>query len=246
MGFDLRQKLAHNFLMTTRPSPTQAILAKVPLFSGLNHSQLATLENNSAVLKVDKGQVIFLEGADAKGCYVLLSGQVKIYKSSPEGKEHILHVLGPGEPFAEVPMFQGSRFPANAMALQPSSVLYTEKTVLMRLMERDAGLAMAMLAALSQRLRQMSTMIGQIALREVPSRLAAYLLHQADEKKAETFVLDMSKGHLAGFLGATREALSRALAKLEDQGFISMDNRTITIADRERLWELAEGEIKLK
>ena len=232
--------------MTSKLTSTQTILAKVPLFSSLSPSQLTTLENNSAVLKMDKGQVVFFEGADAKGLYVLLSGQVKIYKSSPEGKEHILHVLGPSEPFAEVPMFQGSKFPANAMAIQPSSVLYIEKSVLTRLMERDAGLAMAMLASLSQRLRQMTTMIGHITLREIPARLGAYLLHQADEKDAETFVLDMSKGHLAGFLGATREALSRALAKLEDQGLITMDNRTITIIDRERLWELAEGEIKLK
>lgn len=232
--------------MAANQSSIQAILAKVPLFSSLSPTQLTTLENNSAVLKLDKGQVVFFEGVEAKGCYVLLSGQVKIYKSSPDGKEHILHVLGPGEPFAEVPMFQGSHYPANAMAIQPSSVLYTEKAVLTRLMERDAGLAMAMLAALSQRLRQMSTMIGQIALREVPARLAAYLLHKSGEKEADTFVLDMSKGNLAGFLGSTREALSRSLAKLEDQGFITMDNRTITITDRDRLWELAEGDIKLK
>jgi len=225
---------------------TQNILARVPLFSSLSPSQLTTLENNSAVLKMDKGQVVFLEGAEAKGFYVLLSGQVKIYKSSPEGKEHILHVLGPSEPFAEVPMFQGSRFPANAMAIQQSSVLYIEKSVLIRLMERDTGLALAMLASLSQRLRQMTTMIGQLTLREVPARLAAYLLHQSDEKGLDTFDLDMSKGHLAGFLGATREALSRSLAKLEDQGFIAMDNRTITILDRDRLSGLAEGETKLK
>lgn len=232
--------------MKQKPSSTQTILATVPLFSSLSPPQLTTLENNSAVLKVDKGQIVFFEGVDAKGLYVLLSGQVKIYKSSPEGKEQILHVLGPGEPFAEVPMFQGSKFPANAMAIQPSRILYIEKSVLTRLMERDAGLAMAMLAALSQRLRQMSTMIGQITLREVPARLAAYLLHQASEKEADTFVLDISKGHLAGFLGATREALSRALAKLEDQGFISMNNRAITIVDRARLEDLAEGDIKLK
>jgi CRP/FNR family transcriptional regulator len=232
--------------MSQKPTSTQTILAKVPLFSTLNQAQLATLENNSAVLKLDKGQVAFFEGADATGLYVLLSGQVKIYKSSPEGKEQILHVLGPGEPFAEVPVFQGTKFPASAMAIQPSGVLYIEKNVLTRLMERDAGLAMAMLAALSQRLRQMSNMIGQLTLRELPARLASYILHQAAEKESDTFVLDMSKGHLAGFLGATREALSRALAKLGDQGLIAMDNRTITIKDRELLEELSEGGFKLK
>jgi len=212
----------------------------------LSSAQLSLLENNSSVFKLDKGQVIFLEGAQAKGFYVVLSGQVKIYKASPEGKEQILHILGPGEPFAEAAMFQGVRFPANAMAIQPSSALYIEKSVLLKLMERDAGFSMAMLSSLSQRLRQMASMIGQLALREVPSRLAAYLLHQAGEKGADTFDLDMSKGHLAGFLGATREALSRSLARLEDQELIRMDNRTISILDRDRLWNLAEGEFKLK
>jgi len=232
--------------MKKQTSSTGALLSMVPLFSNLTQAQLDTIEQNSAVLKVDKGQVIFLEGAEAKGLYILLAGQVKIYKSSPEGKEQILHMLGPGEPFAEVPMFQGGVFPANSMATQPSTVLYTEKAVLVRLMERDAGLAMAMLAALSQRLRQMASMIGQLTLREVPARLAAYLLLQSEEKQSRTFVLDMSKGHLAGFLGATREALSRALARLEDSGWISMDNRTITILDPDKLTALSEGDLKLK
>ena len=232
--------------MKSKTSPTAAILCKVPLFSGLSGTQLDTLENNSSMLRPDKGQVIFLEGAEAKGFYVLLAGQVKIYKSSSDGKEQILHVLGPGEPFAEVPVFQGTRYPANAMAIQPSTVLYMEKSVLIRLMERDSGLALAMLAALSQRLRQMATMIGQLTLREVPARLASYLLHAAANQGSDTVDLDISKGHLAGFLGATREALSRALAKLEDQGYIAMENRTITLLEKDSLSALAEGEAKLK
>lgn len=225
---------------------SRSLLGTVPLFSKLSATQLDTIENNSSVFKMDKGQAIFFEGAEARGLYVLLAGQVKIYKASPDGKEQILHMLGPGEPFAEVPVFQGGVFPANAMTTLPSTVLYTEKSVLVRLMERDAGLAMAMLAALSHRLRQMASMIGQLTLREVPARLAAYLLLQAEEKQADTFVLDMSKGHLAAFLGATREALSRALARLEDAGCIAMDNRSITIRDRDRLDSVSEGELKLK
>ena len=232
--------------MAANSSPTQSLLSRVPLFARLSPAQISLLESNSSVVKFDKGHVVFLEGTQATGFYVVLSGQVKIYKSSPEGKEQILHILGPGEPFAEAAMFQGGRFPANAMAIAPSRALYIEKSVLTKLMERDTELAMAMLASLSQRLRQMASMIGHLTLREVPSRLAVYLLHQAGEKDANTFDLDMSKGHLAGFLGATREALSRALARLEDQKLIRMDNRTITILDRDHLWRLAEGELKLK
>lgn len=232
--------------MVSQNPSTRAILAKVPLFSSLSPEQLAALENNSSVVRLDKGRLIFLEGAQADAFYVLLTGQVKIYKASAEGKEQILHILGPGEPFAEVPMFQGAQYPANAMAIQPSIVLAMEKSTLIRLMKRDSGLALAMLAALSARLRQMATMIGQITLREVPARLAAYLLLAAETNGADTFALDMSKGHLAGFLGATREALSRALGRLADSGLIAMDNRTITILDRERMNALAEGDAKLK
>ena len=143
-------------------------------------------------------------------------------------------------------MFQGSHYPANAMAIQPSTVLTMEKGSLIRLMKRDAGLSLAMLAALSSRLRQMATMIGQLTLREVPARLAGYLLVASETNGSDTFALDMSKSHLAGFLGATREALSRALARLADFGLIAMDNRTITILDREGLSALAEGDAKLK
>jgi CRP/FNR family transcriptional regulator len=232
--------------MSEKTSSILAILAQVPLFSGLSPAQLAGLENNSAVLRLDKGRIIFLEGTPATTSYVLLSGQVKIYKSSPEGKEQILHVLDRGEPFAEVPMFQGGPYPASAMAIKPSRVLAVEKDVLVRLMERDAGLALAMLAALSARLRQMSTLIGQLTLREVPARLGAYLLHLSGEQRSQSISLDITKGHLAGFLGATREAVSRALAKLAEAGVIAMDNRMITILDMARLKDLAEGLAKLK
>lgn len=233
--------------MVSPPAPsTLSVLAKVPLFSGLSQAQLTALEANSAVIGYDKGQMIFFEGVKAKGLFVVLSGQVKIYKASPEGKEQILHVLGPGEPFAEAPVFQGANYPANAMSIAPSRVLFIEKDVLTRLMERDVGLAMAMLAALSLRLRQMAAMIGQLTLRELPARLAGYLLLRAEDQERDTFDLDISKGHLAGLLGSTREALSRTLARLEDAGLITMENRTITLLDIKRLESLSEGEAKLR
>jgi len=233
-------------MVSSSNASTLSVLAKVPLFSGLSQPQLVALENNSAVIGYDKGQMIFFEGVKAKGLFVVLSGQVKIYKASSDGKEQILHVLGAGEPFAEAPVFQGTNYPANAMAIAASRVLFIEKNQLTRLMERDVGLAMAMLAALSLRLRQMAAMIGQLTLRELPARLAGYLLLRAEDQRQDTFDLDISKGHLAGLLGSTREALSRTLSRLEDSGLIAMENRTITLRDKDRLEALAEGEAKLR
>ncbi len=99
-------------------------IGAIPLFSGLSEGQLQDL----AMIVIDqmfrRGQTIFLEGEEGSGFYVVITGKVKVYKLSPDGKEQILHILGPGEPFAEVPVFAGQRFPANAEALEESRLFF--------------------------------------------------------------------------------------------------------------------------
>ncbi len=99
-------------------------IGAIPLFSGLAEAQLQEL----AMIVIDqvfrRGQTIFLEGEEGNGFYVVNTGKVKIFKLSPDGKEQILHIFGPGEPFAEVPVFAGQRFPANAEALEESRLFF--------------------------------------------------------------------------------------------------------------------------
>ena len=112
----------------------------------------------------------------------LLDGQVKIFKASSDGKEQILHILGPGEPFGEVPVFSGQQFPASAEALRKSRLIFFPRSDFVNLITANPSLALNMLAVLSMRLRQFTVQIENLSLKEVPGRLATYLIYLAGEQ----------------------------------------------------------------
>ncbi len=188
-----------------------------------------------------KGEIIFSEGDEGKGFFVVIRGTVKIFKVSPEGKEQIFHIFGPGEPFGEVPVFSGSSFPATAEAIADSSLLFFPRRDFVELVTGNPSLALNMLAVLSMRLRQFTVQVEQLSLKEVPARLAAYLLGLSDKQKnPDAVMLHISKGHLASLLGTIPETLSRTFAKMSEQNLIEVKGRHIRLINREVLEELAE------
>lgn len=217
-------------------------LKQAALFQGLPLRQLSDIWTIGQVLKVKRNQTIFVQGEQAKALYIILNGQVKVFKLSLEGKEQILHILGPGEPFGEVPAFAGQTFPAHAQALQDSELLYIPMDGLLTLCKKDPSLVFNMLALLAARLRQFVTLIENLTLKAVPQRLAAYLLHLHDKHDSLTIDLDIAKGTLASFIGATPEALSRALKRMNRQGLLKVNGRTIQLCDLTGLSSLAKGE----
>lgn len=222
-------------------------IAAIPLFQGLpqkHHQDLAMIVVDQVFRR---GQIIFSEGDEGNGFYVVISGRVKIFKVSIEGKEQILHILGPGEPFGEVPVFAGDRFPAHAEALEESRVFFFPRPAFIDLIKRNPSLALNMLAILSRRLRKFTTLIEDLSLKEVPGRLAAYLLYLSEGKKGtDTPALDISKSQLSSLLGTIPETLSRILARMTREGLIqSGSHRRIHILDRKGLEELASGERRL-
>lgn len=223
--------------------PIATFLGQVPLFAGLSPEQYTNLATIVSVQEVKRGQPIFAEGDPGVGFYVVMEGLVKIYKLSLEGKEQILHIFGPGEPFAEAAVFTGSRFPAHALALEKSRVLFLPRAAFIALIEKNPALAMNMLAALSMRLKKFAHMIEDLSLKEVPGRLAAHLLLLSEEQDHSDAVrLHIGKAQLASLLGTIPETLSRIFAKLSKQGLIATDGPEITILDRDGLTDLAMGE----
>lgn len=217
-------------------------LAKNPLFQGLPEPQLNKLARIVTEHSFSGGQAIFTEGDKADGFYIVVSGRVKIYKLSPEGKEQILHVIESGEPFAEVAMFLGGALPAHAEALRESRVIFIPRTAFTALIREDPSLAMNMFGTLSIRLKQFTSLIEDLSLKEVPQRLAAYLLYLDAEKGIRgNLELTISKGQLASILGTIPETLSRILKKMVDQGCIAVKGRTIEVQDRGMLEALAAG-----
>jgi len=216
-------------------------LSQIHLFHGLPADQLAAVDQVAGAKTYERGQEIFTQGDPAGGFYAVLAGRVKIYKSSAAGKEFILHVFGPGEVFAEVPVFSGGEYPANASALETSELLFFPRERIRALIARLPDLAMNMLGLLSGRLRDFNRTIENLSLKEVPARLAAHLLLLFETTGAGTFKLDLPKGHLASYLGTSPETLSRILKKMDDQGLIRMAGHQITILDAEELETLATG-----
>ncbi|MBA3004508.1 MAG: Crp/Fnr family transcriptional regulator [Desulfurivibrio sp.] len=220
-----------------------SFLKQVPLFSGLTAEQYDELAMIITLQDYRRGQSIFAEGDPGTGFYVVMEGLVKIYKLSMEGKEQILHIFGPGEPFAEAAVFIGSTFPAHALALEKSRALFIPRRAFIELIQTNPALAMNMLAALSMRLKKFAHLIEDLSLKEVPGRVAAHILYLSTQQgDSDTVKLNIGKAQLASLLGTIPETLSRILTKLSKQGLIASEGSQITILDRDGLEDLAMGE----
>ncbi|HDQ41807.1 MAG TPA: Crp/Fnr family transcriptional regulator [Desulfonatronum sp.] len=217
-------------------------LDRVPVFHGLPRDQLQALVDIAEPKIHQQGDNIFMEGDPAEGFFLILSGQVKVYKLSLDGKEQVLHFVGPDEIFAEVPVFSGGSYPAHADALRETRTLFFPRRAMRALLAKDPSLAMNMLADLSRRLRQLTLLVENLSLKKSPARLAAYLLHMSTELlQTDEVELDITKGQLATLLGTTPETLSRTLKKLSETGIIQVQARTIRLLDKVALERMTNG-----
>ncbi len=214
------------------------IIEQSLLFNGLSKSMLERVASLAQKKSLNKGEAIFFEGDDATGFYMAAEGKVKIFKMSLDGREQILHIFGPGEPFGEVPVFHGQPFPANAVTLCKAKLLFFPRKDFVELVSTTPSLALSMLAMLSLRLRRFTSQIESLSLKEVPGRLAAHLIYLAEEQgRTDQVVLDIPKGQLASLLGTSPETLSRIFSKMSEEGLIKVAGKTIHILDYEELIE---------
>ena len=217
------------------------LIANVLFFKGLSDAELESIQSITVERPYQRGQLVFSDGEEGRGFFLVVSGKVKVYKVSPEGKEKILHILGPGEPIGQVAVFAGESFPANAEAIAASKLLFFPRKAFVDLIHERPSLALNMLAILSNRLREFTVQIENLSLKEVPSRLASYLLFLSEkENAADTLTLNISKAQLASVIGTIPETLSRILNKMSSKNLIAVNGRTIRLVDREKLEMLAE------
>jgi CRP/FNR family transcriptional regulator len=221
-------------------------IALIPLFDGLAKTHVEALLAIVVERRFGQGEMIFFEGDEGTGFYVIISGRVKIFKTSPDGKEQIIHIFGSYEPFAEAPIFAGRQFPANAQALEPTYALFFPRHGFVELIKNDPSLAMNMLAVLSGRLRKLTVMVEELSLKEAPARVASYLLYLSDkENAADQLTLDIGKGQLASLIGTSAETLSRIFQKMTQKRLITIDGPRIAILKRQTLQQLADSETRL-
>ncbi|MFA5903015.1 MAG: Crp/Fnr family transcriptional regulator [Desulfobacula sp.] len=196
----------------------------------------------ATTLNFDKGEMIFHEGDKGNGIYMVEKGTIKVFKLSFEGKEQILHIYGPGHTFGEVPVFEGKNFPASAMAIEKSVIIFLPRDKFVNLITSTPGLGMNLLADLSRRLREFTVQIENLSLKEVPARLSAYFLTLSREQKNQKkLMLPISKAQLSNLIGTTPETVSRVLKKMMDSDLIDVQTKTIVIKDIEGLQDLSES-----
>jgi CRP-like cAMP-binding protein len=225
--------------------PTEP-LKQCPLFAGLKEGDLRRIRSIALLKQLEKKEVLFSDGEEAKGFYVILSGKVKLYKISAEGKEQILHVVSAPDAFAEAALFLEGNYPAFAEALADSQLLFFPKRDFVHLIETNPQLSINMIVSLTHFLRKFASLIEELSLKEVSSRVAKYLIDLSlksakDGKNPREVDLDLSKTLLASKLGTISETFSRTLSKMKAKGVINVRKNKILILNRELLEEMASG-----
>jgi CRP/FNR family transcriptional regulator len=222
------------------------LMRRCPLFAGLKEDDLKRIRAIASLKQMEKKQILFSDGEEARGFYVILSGRVKLFKVSPEGKEQILHVVSAPDAFAEAALFLEGTYPAFAEAMTDGQLLFFPRRDFLQLIERNPQLSINMIVTLSHYLKRFASLIEELSLKEVSSRIAKYLVDLSlklskEGKNSKEVELDVSKTQLALRLGTISETLSRTLAKMKAKRIIDVKKNKIIILNREALEELASG-----
>lgn len=219
-------------------------IKKIDLFQGISSEKLQILASQSIYRKYPAQKMIIGEMDPIKSFYVVMTGQLKLYKSSPDGKEQTIQLLGPGDPFGLCTAFATASFPVSATTIEESAVLLIPGQLMESIAMQEPKLLLNIIQILSQRLKDSMALIESLALKEIPGRLASFLIHTLSQHKENTNQLEMAitQRELAKILGATPEALSRALRKMADEGILQTSGRTIHILNGKALEDLAAGE----
>jgi CRP/FNR family cyclic AMP-dependent transcriptional regulator len=223
-------------MATGRNNPLQG----VQLFADLSDHESKFLLDRALTKHFVPGQLIFAEGEACEGLYVIESGQVKIFKSSPNGREQILTIEPAGTSIAELPVFDGGNYPASAAALTAATLLYIRKKDLQTLCLEHPEVALKVLKVVGSRLRRLVEIIDELSFASVRHRLAALLLRLAKSESgksvgAVTITLPSTNQELAAQIGTIRELVSRNLSRLQAMGIVHVKGRTMTIPHLEAL-----------
>ncbi len=159
----------------------KSILARSQLFSQLDAKAAGEVAAAATLREAARGEMIFFEGEVAHAFYVVGSGKVKVFKMSPEGKEQILMIAGPGESFAEAAMFASGKYPASAQALEDCELAVINREKFVALLGKNPDIAMNLIARLSVLLRKMTALVEELSLTDVTTRLAHYLVNLAQQ-----------------------------------------------------------------
>jgi CRP/FNR family transcriptional regulator len=209
-------------------------IKSIPYFSGLSPAELDSLKGLIFETTAERGEFIVLESELADALYFVVSGVVKVFKTSADGREQILQIVRPGESFNDAPVFDGGTNPASAQAMG-SVVLYGIRNSDMgAILRTHPQVALNVIRVLSQKLRHLVSLVEDLSFRHVTARLAKILLEYAGDG-VNLAKPRLTQQEMAAMAGTAREMIGRSLKELEDEGIIRLDHHRIVVTDKEAL-----------
>ena len=218
----------------------QEVIRKAPLFTALDDVAAASLLANMVSVKISKGSVLFAEGDEGDQLYVIAEGKLKLGTSSGDGRENLLSILGPGEMFGELSLFDPGPRTSTATAVTDAKLLSLGQEKLLPWLAENPMVSLQLLARLAQRLRRTNEAVGDLVFSDVPGRVAKALIDLGERFGKQTadglFVHhDLTQEELAQLVGASRETVNKALADFAGRNWLKLDGRAVLITDFERL-----------
>lgn len=213
-----------------------ATLKATRLFSALDTSEIEAFAARAQIRRFSPAELLFSEREPCTGLYVVAAGRVRIFKTSPTGREQVLAIEGPGTSIAELPVFDGGAYPASAAAIEDAQLLFVSREDFRACCLEHPEVALKVLQVVGARLRRLVAIIEELSFTTLRHRLIAWLLREAQAhghpgEAGVAFELKLSHQELASHIGTVRELVSRNMSRLQAQGFIHMQGREITILD---------------
>ena len=218
------------------------VLRSIPLFASLAPTELEALAERTLERRFGSGEVLFHEGDPCYGFFILGQGEVKIFKTSPSGREVMLAVESAPSSVAEIPVFDGGSYPATVSAMGEVAAYLVSKQDFRQVCRQHPEVALKVLAVVGGRLRQLVGVVEAVSFGSVRQRLARTLLDFAREAGISSFALPETHQELASRLGTVREVISRNLSRFQAEGLIRIDKRQVRIMDPDGLEREAETE----
>ncbi len=218
------------------------LLSSIPYFAHVDSHTLSAIARSAIRRNYQADQVVLLEGEPSSGLFVVQEGWLKSVKTSLEGREQVLRIVGPGDVFNAIGALASSTNPGTVIALEPATLWILQPETFLRLLEEHTDLAWMIIQALAERVQRLMSQVEDLSLRSVEARLARLLLEEAT---GETFVRRRwdTQAEMAARLGTVLDVLNRALRRLAADGIIKVERHRILILDQERLADIADLDV---
>ena len=218
----------------------ESFLRRIPVFEDLDPADLAMIDRVTTERRIDRGATVFTEGEPGEGFHFIRSGKVKVIKLAADGREHILNILGPGEVFAEVLLFNDAPYPATVVAVEDSLVGVIRNRELEVLLVQQPRLAVHIIRVMSKKLLYIQSKVKTFALADSQAKIAQTLEYLLERYGRQTgrgveVALEINRQDIANMAGTTRETVSRVFRTLKDDGVLEDDERRIVVREPRRL-----------